>query len=198
VGRTVQSWKIDGTRYQLASRSETTGIVDLIRSQHRTYLSRGELTPEGLRPDTFLMSRDRGKGVEEARATFKWRQGTVTLGAAATPREEPLPSGSQDIVSFMYQLAIDPPAPGRKEVVITNGKRIETHVLNVLPEEKIDTPVGVLRALPITQVRKPGAESVDVWLASEYRYLPVRLRFYGRDGESAGEQVVTEIRLTDE
>ena len=46
VGRTVQSWKIDGTRYQLASRSETIGLADLLRSQHRTYLSRGELTPE--------------------------------------------------------------------------------------------------------------------------------------------------------
>jgi hypothetical protein len=198
VGRTVQSWKIDGTRYQLASRSETTGLIDLIRSQHRTYLSRGELTPGGLRPETFLMSRNRGRGPEEARATFRWEQGTVTLGRAGKQHDEPLPPGSQDLVSFMYQLAIDPPAPGVKEATITNGSSLHTYTVKVLPEEKIETPLGVLRALPITQGRKPGAESVDVWLAVEYRYLPVRLRFYGRDGEPTGEQIVTEIRLSDD
>jgi hypothetical protein len=200
VGRTVQSWKIEGTRYQLASRSETTGIVDAIRSQHRTYLSRGELTHEGLRPETFLSSRDRGRGrgIEEARAQFDWAHGSVKLGAVAVPREHSLPRGSQDIVSFMYQLALDPPPPGRMRIAVTNGSRLETYELDVLPEEKIETPIGVLRALPVKQVRTAGAQGVDLWLATEYRHLPVRIRFYGRDGEPTGEQLVTEIRLSDE
>jgi Protein of unknown function (DUF3108) len=198
VGRTVQSWKIDGRRYQLASRSETTGLADFFRSQHRTYFSRGELTPEGLRPETFLMSRNRGRGVEEARATFHWTQGTVVLGGAANLHEEPLPRGSQDLVSFMYQLAMDPPSPGRRNITITNGTRMQTQVLDVLAEQKIETPLGVLRALPVKQVRKTGNESVDVWLAVEYRHLPVRIRFYGRDGEPTGEQIVTEIRLSED
>jgi hypothetical protein len=198
VGRTVQSWKIDGARYQFASHSETTGLADLLRSQYRNYFSRGELTPEGLRPDSFLMSRDRGRGAEEARATFHWDQGTITLGSGGRQHDEPLARGSQDLVSFMYQLAIDPPAQGRKSVRITNGSHIETYEINVLPEEKIETPLGIFRALPVTQVRKPGTESMDVWLAVEYRYLPIRIRFYTRNGEAAGEQLVTEIRLSEE
>lgn len=198
VARTIQSWKIEGTRYQLASRSETTGIIDVFRSQHRTYSSRGELTPEGLKPETFLMSRDRGRGTEEARARFDWAQGTVTLGPATAQREQSLPRGSQDIVSFMYQLALNPPVPGTTRVSVTNGTRLETYVLEVLPEEKIETPLGVLRALPIRQVRTPGTEGVDLWLATEYRYLPVRIRFYGRNGEPNGEQIVSEIRLSDD
>jgi len=198
VGRTVQSWKIEGTRYQLASRSETTSIVDVFRSQHRTYLSRGELTPQGLRPETFLSSRNRGRGPEEARAQFDWTRASVTLGAADSQREQSLPRGSQDLVSFMYQLAFDPPPPGRTRVSVTNGSRLETYVLEVLPEEKIDTPLGLLRTLPVRQVRTKGTERVDLWLAIEYRHLPVRIRFYGRDGEPTGEQIVTEIRLSDE
>lgn len=198
VGRTEQSWQIDGTRYQLASRSETTGMLDMVRSQHRTYLSKGELTPKGLRPDTFLMSRNRGRGSEEARAQFDWSQGTVTLGAANAQREQALPIGTQDLVSFMYQLALDPPKPGRTTVSVTNGSRLETYELDVRAEEKIDTPLGVMRALPIRQVRSARAESVELWLATEIRHLPVRIRFYGRDGEPAGEQIVTEIRLTED
>jgi hypothetical protein len=198
VGRTVQSWKIEGTRYQFASHSETTGLADLLRSQYRNYFSRGELTPDGLRPDTFLMSRDRGRGTEAARATFHWDEGTITLGSRGKQRDEPLSPGSQDLMSFMYQLAVEPPTQGRKSVRITNGSNIETYQIEVLPEEKIETPLGIFRALPVKQVRTPGKESMDVWLAVEYRYLPIRIRFYTRNGEAAGEQLVTEIRLSED
>jgi len=200
VGRTEQSWQIDGTRYQLSSRSETTGLADVFRSQHRTYSSQGELTESGLRPDIFQMSRERGGGrkPEEARAGFDWTTATVTLGPPNAQRTEALPRGSQDLVSFMYQLALDPPPQGRTRVSVTNGTRLETYELDVHPEERIETPLGILRALPIRQVRTSRAETIDIWLATEYRHLPVRIRFYGRDGEPSGEQIVTAIRLTEE
>lgn len=198
VGRTVQTWEIEGNRYELASRSETTGLADILRSQHRSYSSRGELTHEGLRPETFVMSRNRGRGAEEARAQFDWAAGSVSLGPVTAQRQQTLPRGSQDLVSLMYQLAVDPPSPGRMRLPVTNGTKLETYVLEVLPEERIETPLGILRALPIRQVRTPGSESIELWLATEYRHLPVRIRFFNRDGEPAGEQVVTEIRLSDD
>lgn len=198
VGRTVQTWETDAKGYRLASRSETTGIVDLVRSQHRTYFSRGTVTPAGLRPDSFMMSRNRGRSTEEARAQFNWDGATVMLGPAAGQRQESLPARSQDLLSFMYQLSLNPPPPGRLRQVVTNGSRIETYELDVLNEETIETPLGALRALPIRQVRRAGEESLTLWLAVEYRYLPVRLRFFDRAGEPQGEQIVTEIRLSDE
>ena len=198
VGRTVQSWEMDGTRYQLGSSSETTGIIDLFRSQHRNYFSRGAVTREGLRPETFLMSRNRGRGLEEARAHFDWTAASVMLGPATAQRREQLPQGSQDLLSFMYQLALDPPRPGRLRVPVTNGSGLDTYELEVLPEETIETPLGRLRALPLKQLRVTGEESIELWLAAEYRYLPVRIRFFNREGEPAGEQLVSEIRLSEE
>ena len=197
VGRTIQTWEMNETRYQIASRSETSGLVDLIRSQHRTYLSRGSLTREGLRPEKFLMSRNRGRGTEEGQAEFDWQNASVTLGAAAAQHNENLPPRTQDILSFMYQLALDPPPPGRFRQSLTNGTKLEAHEVDVLPEETIETRIGALRALPVKQVRKTGKESIEIWLAVEYRYLPVRVRFFNREGEPQGEQVVTEIRLGD-
>ena len=198
VGRTIQTWQFDGTSYRIASASETTGIIDLFRSQHRNYMSRGTLTRDGLKPESFLMSRNRGRGVEEARVQFDWAGGALTLGPATEPRREALPDGTQDLVSFIYQLALNPPAAGRMRVPVTNGNKLEVHELEVLPEESIDTPLGVMRALPLRQVRKAGEESIDVWLAAEYRYLPVRVRFFDREGQPAGEQIVREIRLSDD
>lgn len=200
VGQTIQTWQVDSGRYQISSRSETTGLADLLRSQHRAYSSRGTLTEDGLRPEAFTMNRNRGRGrpLEEASARFLWERGTLVLGPPAKEREERLPPGSQDLMSFMYQLAIAPPAPGRLQMSVTNGTRVEIYVLEVLREQKMETPLGELRVLPVRQVRTPGEESIDVWLAVEYRHLPVRIRFHDRDGLPSGEQIVTEIRLSDD
>ena len=198
VGRTVQTWEMAEGRYQLASRSETTGLADLIRSQHRTYSSRGAVTPDGLRPEAFRMARDRGRGSEQASAQFDWSKSIVKLGRAPESREESLPLRSQDLLSFIYQLSLDPPAPGRLRQVVTNGARIEVYELDVLREETIETPLGALRALPVKQVRRANEESIELWLAVEYRHLPVKLRFLDRRGEAQGEQVVAEIRLVED
>lgn len=199
VGRTVQTWEVDRGRYQLASRSETTGIVDFFRSQQRSYSSSGALTRAGLRPESFVAGRNRGRGrgVEQASAQFDWSQSVVTLGRAAEQRQVKLPPNSQDLLSFVFQLALDPPAPGRLSQVVVNGSKIQVYELDVLREESIDTPLGVLRTLPIRQVRKGNEESVELWLALEYRYLPVKLRFFDRQGEPQGEQIVADIRLAE-
>jgi hypothetical protein len=199
VGRTVQTWEADNGRYQLASRSETTGIVDFFRSQQRSYSSSGVLTREGLRPESFTAGRNRGRGrgLEEARAQFDWSQSLVTLGRATEQHQVKLPPHSQDLLSFVFQLAIDPPPPGRLSKVVVNGSKIQVYELDVLREESIDTPLGVLRTLPIKQVRKGNEESIELWLALEYRYLPVKLRFFDRQGEPQGEQIVADIRLAE-
>lgn len=197
VGRTVQTWEVSGDGYQLASASETTGIVELFRAQRHTFLSRGKVTARGLQPETFLMSRTRRGRTDEARATFDWNAGEIHTGKPPAERTTALPANSQDVVSFMYQLALAPPPPGRIRLSVTNGSRFETYDLDVLNEERVETPLGVLRALPIRQARQPGAESVELWLAVEYGYLPVKLRFYDREGQPSGEQIVDEIQISE-
>jgi len=197
VGKTVQSWEVEGDGYRLGSVSETTGIVELFRAQRHIYLSEGRLTAAGLQPEKFFMSRTRRGRTEAAQARFDWKAGTLTLGKVPEQRGAALSPQAQDIVSFMYQLALSPPAPGRIRLPITNGSRFETYDLEVLDEEALETPLGVLKTLPVKQVPRPGAESLAIWLAVEYHYLPVKLRFFDRDGNPMGEQIVNEIRISD-
>jgi hypothetical protein len=70
IGRTVQTWEVDGDTYRIGSSSETTGLAAVLRSERRTYLSVGTVTRSGLRPRSFLMSRSRGRDSEVARARF--------------------------------------------------------------------------------------------------------------------------------
>jgi Protein of unknown function (DUF3108) len=198
IGRTVQNWEFENGIYRIGSVSETTGLAAVLRSERRTYLSEGTITRTGLQPKAFLMSRSRRGETEVARARFDWDAAHITWGTTDEKREASLPAGSQDFLSLMYQFSLSPPMGGRITVPTTTGTKFETYELDVLPEETIDTPLGTLRALPLKQVRKPGAETIEVWLAADYRNLPVKLRFFGRDGEPTGEQIVNEIRLSDE
>lgn len=198
VGKTIQSWEIEDGAYKLGSASETTGLADVFASQHLNSLSKGKVTAGGLRPETFLMSRKRRGEIEAARANFDWDNQQVTLGRLPGQRTDRLPAGSQDMLSFMYQLALAPPPPGRLRLPITNGASLDLYELEVLPEENLETPLGTLRTLPIRQLRRPGGESIEIWLATEYRHLPVRIRFINREGESSGEQLVSEIRVSEE
>lgn len=198
IGRTVQSWDFENGAYRIGSVSETTGLAAVLRSERRTYLSEGAVTKTGLQPRAFLMSRTRRGETEVARARFDWNAAQITWGTTDEKHEAGLPVGSQDFLSLMYQLSLAPPKGGRISVPLTTGTKFETYELDVLPEETIETPLGSLRALPLRQVRKPGAETIQIWLAMDYRHLPVRIRFFGRDGEPSGEQVANEIRLSEE
>jgi len=198
VGRTVQTWEIEDGSYRIGSVSETTGVAELFRAERRTYLSVGKVTRDGLRPTSFLMSRTRRGASEVARARFDWEGAHITWGTTDEKNEAALAPGSQDFLSLMYQLSVKPPRSDRIRVPITTGTKFETYELDVLPEETLDTPLGPLRALPLRQVRKPGTETIQIWLAADYRYLPVQLRFYGRDGAPTGEQVVNDIRVGEE
>ena len=109
-----------------------------------------------------------------------------------------LPADAQDLISFMYQLGLQPLSAGRIEVPITNGWKLERYQLDIGAEEVLETPFGTLRALPVKQVRRPGQESIELWLATEYRLLPVKIQFFDRQGDRSGEQLVSDIRVSDD
>lgn len=198
VGRTLQSWEFEGNRYRLGSQSESTGLIEMFRPHRYHYLSEGTLSAQGLRPERFLASVKRGSRNEESIAVFDWQAQRVRLGRLPQQATVDLPAGSQDVISFMYQLALAPPQQGRIRLPFTRGRQLDMASFDVLEPETIDTPLGRLRALPVVQVRSPGAESLAVWFAPDYRNLPVRIRFFSRDGEVSGEQLVSEIRVSDQ
>ncbi len=98
----------------------------------------------------------------------------------------------------MYQLGLAPLTPGRIELPITNGWKLERYALEIGIEEMLETPFGALRAVPVKQVRSAGQETIELWLAPAYRWLPVRIRFFNREGEPSGEQLVSEIRVSED
>lgn len=199
VGKVVHSWKMKNGEYLLASDAETTGLVDLFSHQQLRYVSQGKVTPQGLRPDSFFITRTRRGKTEAARAIFEWDNRQILYGYAHDRKVAALTEGAQDLMTLAYQFALVPaPGPGRLRVPVTSGKGFDTYDVEVLTEQVIDTPIGQLRTLPVRQIARPGKEHFEIWLAVRYQYLPVRIRHYDRKGDYTGEQVVTEISVSDD
>lgn len=196
VGRTVQSWTINDGAYRVRSASETTGIAAMFARQSIEYISSGRLTAAGLRPESFSNSRERRGEKDGAIARFDWKTQTISFGEPM--KSAPLADNAQDLVSFMYQLGLMPLSPGRIELPITNGWKYERYELDIGIEETLQTPFGELRAVPVRQVRRANEESIELWLAPAYRWLPVRIRFFDREGHPSGEQLVSDIRVGEE
>ena len=194
IGRSVNAWHITGETYRLSTEGGTTGLASLFRPYQLNYVSEGTVAPEGLRPSRFAVRRG-PSGDSRLEASFDWAQAKATFRGDGGERAGPLPAGTQDLVSFMFQFGLAALPAGRFTMPITNGSRIERYEFEVGAEETLETPLGALRTIPVRRLRKTGEEGQEIWLAIEYRYLPVRVRLLDRQGNMSGEQMVSEISV---
>ena len=110
---------------------------------------------------------------------------------------EPLRLGSQDRASVLMQLAgIGLAEPDQVQETIdivvagSSGARIVRW--QVVGNEELSTPAGVLATVRLAQLAPAGEARVELWLAPQRHWLPVQLRVTQPDGTVAN-QVVTSI-----
>ncbi len=189
IGFSRQEWEIVDNRYHLRSVVETTGLVWLFKPYRFEMESRGEVTASGLRPDAFAIRRN-GRETNE-KAVFDWNAMKVRVG---NQPEQALAKGAQDLLSFNYDLGFLAQGEFRGTLPIATGKKYGIYRLEIVGDEDIEVPAGVLRTL---HLRAPGANTTELWLAYDYLLLPVKIRHVDNKGDSL-VQVATEIRLGDE
>ena len=189
VGRARQEWEISDGQYRLRSVVETTGLVWLFKAYRVEMESRGLVTSEGLRPDSFAIRRN-GHAARE-NASFDWENMTVSVAERAP---QPLAKGAQDLLSFNYQLRFMAIPESGSILMLATGKKYGAYRLEVLGDEEIVVPAGMLRTL---HLRAPGVNTTELWLAYDYLLLPVKIRHVDNKGDSL-VQVATEIQLSQE
>jgi len=96
-------------------------------------------------------------------------------------------------------LAGDPPRypPGSVIAVQTVGPRdAEIWTFNVGEEEQLSVPAGNFAVRKLTRnPRLPFDDKVEVWLAPELGYLPVRLKLTQAGGDFADMQLREQVPL---
>lgn len=189
IGFSVHTWEaVDGT-YRITAVTETSGLIGIFRPLRYEVESRGRLTGTGLLPEV-VVTRQQGRESEE-RAEFDWDR--MELRVSGRPAEVLRP-GSQDLLSFPYQLGLlaDPGSLG--SMPILTGKRYADYPVEVLGDEEISVPAGTFRCL---HLRVPGVATTDLWLAHERALLPVKIQHLDRKGDLY-VQVATAIEFSEE
>jgi hypothetical protein len=181
VGRAEQVWKLDGERYTISSVAEASGLFSLFASGKFVQESRGEITPTGLKPSNYQVERGQ-KADKTDTAEFDWNAMTLTLASGGGKQTLKLPEGTQDMLSFMYQLAFAPPQGSVVKLPVTNGRKLDSYSYWVV-EETLETPMGVLNTLHLGKHREEGEKDTEVWLAADYHYLPVKISQIDKDGD---------------
>jgi hypothetical protein len=153
----------------------------------RTWTSKGELTDNGLQPIRFG---DKPRGAEQA-THFQRDKGIISF--SANNPDVPLQAGAQDKLSALLQLSAmvagDPgqyPSGSVISFQAADAHRAELWDFKVGATETLDLPGGTLNGIKLS--KEPTVEfdqRIEVWLAPDMRYLPVRLRITEASGAFA-------------
>ena len=192
IGRVIHTFETDGERYAMRSVTEATGLISLFFAGQLIQESKGVVMSDGLRPDQHIVQRARGR---TDRVTFDWSRGQARIEPSDGGKDWPLMAGAQDQLSLLHQVAFYTALGRTPNFSVTNGRRFFEAALQSVGEEMLETELGVLRTVHVRSQPKDEAAVVDIWLAPERQWIPVRVRLRDGRGEAA-EQVVRAVRTT--
>ena len=187
-GELILSWNFADGHYRLDSVAQGTGIFAIAGKYIQA--SEGDITTSGLRPAAFSVER---RGRKDS-AKFNWPESSVQFNGKSGERTESVNPGAQDMLSLLFQLAFTPPLGDDLTVIVTNGRKLERYAFERAGEETIELEGGTFRTLKILKQRKGDEDGMEVWLALEHHYLPVKIRVTDKKG-SVIEQNLMAIKV---
>lgn len=190
-----ESFELRDNAYRIISETRAIGLLALVQRRPGIVTSSGSLHREGLRPHAFDGTRA-GKDPRHVHAEFDWNARTLTLTHDGRIETVALPAGTQDRLSVMYQFLFVPHEDMKRLVFpMTNGRKIDHYRYAVGPDSAIDTPLGRLAVVHLVKQHLAGETAAEIWLAREYRMMPVKMRIIEDDGERY-EQVIAKLEMT--
>lgn len=187
-GELTLSWKFSEGRYRLDSFAQGSGLFAIAGSY--VQISEGEVAATGLRPNMYSRERRNKKDTAE----FNWNENSVRFTDKGGSHSEALPAGVQDLLSLLFQLAFVPPLAEKLSVIVSNGRKLENYAFERAGEEVLDLQGGKFHTVKIVKARNGDDETMEVWLALEHHYLPVKIRVTDKKG-SVIEQTLTAIKI---
>ncbi len=181
--------------YALESVSQAVWPLTMFKNETIWVNSSGLITAKGLRPANYTARRKLDED-RNTRADLNWEKQEITLNDKAGQRTQPLPEGTQDRLSAMYQLMF---LPLRDMSVLkfymTNGSKVDDYTFNITHDQSVTVPFGTFNATYLATPPEKNSSRTEIWVAVEHENFPYKLVITEPDGGQF-TQVLTGIVFT--
>lgn len=183
-------------RYELTWKVSATGFIGLLYPD-LLQTSQGKITEFGLMP-TFYLYKFGEREDKSYQASFDWVEKSVALqstkGTKTVAMDGDASAGHiQDFLSFMYQFMFAPPLD-EMQMYLTNGRKLGLYTYAFEGEEILELKFGNVDTYHIQHAKTDSDEKTELWLAKDYRYVPVKIRKTEKDG-TVIEQIATRLKF---
>jgi hypothetical protein len=193
-GDATLTWRADAGKYSVGAESRVAILGKLTENR-----SSGAIDSYGLAPNEFYDKRFRKDAVT---ATFDREAKTISFSDG--DKSYPIRGGEQDRVSISWQLiaiaraAKDKFKTGSEWKFFVVGPRdADAWTFRVVGREKIQAGAGIgeVDAVHVSRATPPGSreQTLDMWLAPENEWYPVKLRFTEGDRGEVVEQTLERV-----
>ncbi|HVL75728.1 MAG TPA: DUF3108 domain-containing protein [Noviherbaspirillum sp.] len=180
-GSAMVRWKNAGRQFSVINETRSKLIGKILDTR-----SDGMIDEFGLAPLNFNEKRFSKKPTA---TTFDRKQGTISFSSSEAVY--PLTGGEQDRNSIVWQLVSVARAaptqfkPGSEWTFFVAGQRdAESWTFKVVKPERLSTPLGDLQTVQVRRLPPDGkGQQIDLWLAPQRDWYPVRLRFVDENGD---------------
>src|ERR1019366_6153724 len=88
----------------------------------------------------------------------------------------PLPDGTQDRLSAMYQfMFLSLAKTDTLSFHMTNGNKIDVYNYRITPDQSVTVPLGTFKGLYVASVPEADASRTEIWLFEEHANFPYKM-----------------------
>jgi hypothetical protein len=181
IGRVVEKYERKGDTYRIESITRSEGVLKLFLDESITLSSEGRITDGGLQPLKFAQRRG-GDRSRDIAATFDWDRSLLHSEFRGERKEIPLPVGTQDRLSVMYQFMNIVPG-SEVRLNMSNGRKVDAYTYRRVADEALKTAAGDFDAAHFERITETEKEShAQIWIAKDRFNLPIRVVFEDSNG----------------
>lgn len=181
IGEIEETYQRDKDRYTLLSSTRAVGFFSLFKSGKIIVRSNGLIDGQGLRPLTFSADNENNKK-DHKHAEFDWSGKKIFLTRHTEISSLDLPEVTQDRLSAMYQFMFLPLNSPPLSFHMLNGNYLLPFRFDIAPGPLLKTPAGEFATVYIDNKSQGAKERTELWLASQFNNLPVKMVVTDPDG----------------
>lgn len=178
-GHGAIDWNLSANRYRI--HGEAGALIFTLLN----FSSEGDIDNFGIAPELYVEKR-------RAQTNTHFNRERNTISFSASTLSYPRQGGEQDRASVVWQLASIGRGDAEKfiagaeiDIFVAGVRNAETWRMRIVGIEEIDTGLGKTQVWHIARLPQPDSyeEKLDIWLAPQRDWYPVRLRYTQNNGD---------------